>query len=327
MTADPRRIWSVVLTALASAVLLVTGMAGAVAAPSTSPTASPSTSPSTSPSAAPSAGPSAAADARAAKAARQNGVVCTRGANGHLVDCPVHVPKSQRPAGARNTSTVPVPVDNLAALVDTRTWTTGGGNTFPGAIVPFGVVQWSPDTRAEPQRGRRLQLRRHQDHGLLADPRQRSGLRRRWRRADAADHRSAAQPATRTTRPRRSATTTRSRRPATTPRRATSRTRSPRSSPRLRTARWRASPTRRGQQAGFLIKLHDSQNGDYAPSTAKVVSNNEVSGSDTSGDFCGEGTNDGQSQLYTVYFDIIFDQPFTVARSSMAARRPRPRCT
>ena len=24
----------------------------------------------------------------------------------------------------------------------------GGGNTFPGAVVPFGMVQWSPDTVA-----------------------------------------------------------------------------------------------------------------------------------------------------------------------------------
>ena len=30
--------------------------------------------------------------------------------------------------------------------MDTRTWTSGGGNTFPGAEVPFGMVQWSPDT-------------------------------------------------------------------------------------------------------------------------------------------------------------------------------------
>jgi putative alpha-1,2-mannosidase len=35
---------------------------------------------------------------------------------------------------------------SLASLVDTRTWTSGGGNTFPGADVPFGMVQWSPDT-------------------------------------------------------------------------------------------------------------------------------------------------------------------------------------
>jgi predicted alpha-1,2-mannosidase len=30
--------------------------------------------------------------------------------------------------------------------VDTRIGTAGGGNTFPGATLPFGMVQWSPDT-------------------------------------------------------------------------------------------------------------------------------------------------------------------------------------
>ena len=42
---------------------------------------------------------------------------------------------------------------NLASMVDPFTGTGvqqgasfGGGNTFPGADVPFGMVQWSPDT-------------------------------------------------------------------------------------------------------------------------------------------------------------------------------------
>lgn len=33
--------------------------------------------------------------------------------------------------------------------VDTRIGTTGGGNTFPGATLPFGMVQWSPDTTTD----------------------------------------------------------------------------------------------------------------------------------------------------------------------------------
>ena len=40
------------------------------------------------------------------------------------------------------------------------------------------------------------------------------------------------------------------------------------------------------------------------------MGDDEISGSETTGDFCGESDNDGQSQLYTVYFDIIFNQPF-----------------
>ena len=45
------------------------------------------------------------------------------------------------------------PNTNYAALVDPFTGTgvqkgapLGGGYTFPGADVPFGMVQWSPDT-------------------------------------------------------------------------------------------------------------------------------------------------------------------------------------
>jgi predicted alpha-1,2-mannosidase len=38
------------------------------------------------------------------------------------------------------------PVADPAALVDPRIGTANGGNTFPGAVVPFGMVQWSPET-------------------------------------------------------------------------------------------------------------------------------------------------------------------------------------
>ena len=45
-----------------------------------------------------------------------------------------------------------------------------------------------------------------------------------------------------------------------------------------------------------------------------MVGNDEIQGSDTSGYFCGEQNNDGQPQLYTVYFDIVFDHPFTASK-------------
>ncbi len=35
------------------------------------------------------------------------------------------------------------------AQVDTRIGTAGGGNTYPGATLPFGMVQWSPDTTTD----------------------------------------------------------------------------------------------------------------------------------------------------------------------------------
>src|SRR5581483_5558313 len=35
------------------------------------------------------------------------------------------------------------------ASVDPFIGTAGGGNTFPGASLPFGMMQWSPDTGAD----------------------------------------------------------------------------------------------------------------------------------------------------------------------------------
>ncbi len=76
-------------------------------------------------------------------------------------------------------------------------------------------------------------------------------------------------------------------------------------------------------EAGFLIKLMDSQNGDSAD-TAQVVGNDEVRGSVTSGDFCGETNNGGQSQQYTVYFDIVFNQPVHRLKGHHRVRAERP---
>src|SRR5262249_37380350 len=46
----------------------------------------------------------------------------------------------------------------------------------------------------------------------------------------------------------------------------------------------------------------------------QIVNNHEISGSQTSGHFCGEVNNGGQQQEYTVHFDITFDQPFTASQ-------------
>lgn len=54
---------------------------------------------------------------------------------------------------ARQRAPTPVQDTHLADLVDPFTGTGiqqgapfGGGDTFPGADLPFGMVQWSPDT-------------------------------------------------------------------------------------------------------------------------------------------------------------------------------------
>src|SRR5580704_11151616 len=84
--------------------------------------------------------------AATAPAAAPGASTCTESASGTVTNCPRPPRSSVLPAGARRAATVLKPVADPAALVDTRTWTSGGGNTFPGADVPFGMVQWSPDT-------------------------------------------------------------------------------------------------------------------------------------------------------------------------------------
>ena len=72
--------------------------------------------------------------------------VCSTDLSGQVTNCPGPVPAAELPARATDNAPLTSPVSDMATLVDTRTWTTGGGNTFPGAESPFGMVQWSPDT-------------------------------------------------------------------------------------------------------------------------------------------------------------------------------------
>ncbi|WP_309500615.1 lectin [Streptomyces shenzhenensis] len=64
-------------------------------------------------------------------------------------------------------------------------------------------------------------------------------------------------------------------------------------------------------QANLVFKLTGSQNGATSTQFTKV-SSTEVSGQVTSGHFCGAGNT------YTVYFDMVFDRPFASQGSSVA---------
>ncbi|OXM61438.1 lectin [Amycolatopsis vastitatis] len=64
-------------------------------------------------------------------------------------------------------------------------------------------------------------------------------------------------------------------------------------------------------QANLQFKLNGSQNG-TSNQTWTVVSPTEVSGSVTSGHFCGAGFT------YTLYFDVVFDRPFTTSGTAAA---------
>ena len=230
--------------------------------------------------------------------------------SGRLTDCQRPVAKDQLPAGARNTGTVGNPVQDLASLVDARTWTTGGGNTFPGAEVPYGMVQWSPDTVPDRNAGGGYSYTDTTLYGYSlthisgpgcgaagdvpilpvtsalpsgTDPNNVTTPLTHTGEVAQAGYYSAQSNGSNAITSEFTATTHSSMGRFTFPSTST---------------------------AGFDIKLQGSQTTDTADS-AQIVGNDEVQGSVTTGDFCGEPSNDGQSQLYTVYFDIKFSEPFT----------------
>jgi predicted alpha-1,2-mannosidase len=63
-------------------------------------------------------------------------------------------------------------------------------------------------------------------------------------------------------------------------------------------------------QANLLLKLTGSEEPDAA-TTAQTVGDDELSGSVTSGYFCNETT--GWERDYTLHFDMVFSQPFTAS--------------
>ena len=304
---------------------MLTGLAQAGTTPSPSASASPSATASPHPSASPSPAPSAPVGGSSAKprTGGKPGTTCSVTTSGRLIDCQRPVAKSKLPSGARNTGTVGQPVANLASLVDTRTWTTGGGNTFPGAEVPYGMVQWSPDTMPNRNAGggygytdttlTGYSLTHVSGPGCgaagdvpilpvtgalpsgnpnnVTTPFSHTG-----EVAQAGYYSAQSNGSTSPITSEFTATTHSSMGQFTFP---------------------------SGSDAGFDIKLQDSQT-TVSSDTAQIVGNDEVQGSVTTGDFCGESVNDGQSQQYTVYFDIKFNQPFTSSQVITASGQTSP---
>ncbi len=265
------------------------------------------------PSPGPSPEPSSSVPTRASSAMTVPPAACTKGPNGHPVHCPGPVPASKVPAGAKNQALVTQLVTDPAPLVDTRTWTTGGGNTFPGADVPFGMVQWSPDTMPSRSAGGGYTYGDTSITGYslthISGPG--CGAAGDVPMLPMTGPLPGGDPNDVTTRFTNSGEVAQagyylgqSNQPDTITSEFTATSHSA-------MGRFTYPAT---TQAGFLIKLHDSQNGEFAPGTAQILNSHQVSGSETSGHFCGEVVNDGQRQEYTVHFDIIFDQPFSSSK-------------
>src|ERR1700722_18199946 len=186
-------------------------------------------------------------------------------------------------------------VSDPASVVDPFIGTTNSADDFPGADVPFGMVQWSPDTPSRPDGGgyeyndssiTGFSLSHLSGPGCGAEgdipvlptvgtvnTSATDSFSHANESAGAGDYKVALANG------------------VTTELTATTRT---------GMADFTFPST---TQANLIFKLDGSQNGDSATSFT-VVSDTEVQGSVTSGSFCGAGNT------YTEHFDMQFSQPF-----------------
>ncbi|MFF5029432.1 lectin [Streptomyces collinus] len=204
-------------------------------------------------------------------------------------------------------------VTSPADLVNPFIGTSNDANDFPGADVPFGMVQWSPDTSSRPPGGGY----EYKDSSItgfslthLAGPGcGAAGDIPVLPTVGAVDN-----AATASFSHAGETATAGSYKVALDNKVTTELTATTRSG----MARFTFPST---SQANLLFKLSRSQNGASA-TQFEVVSDTEVSGQVTSGRFCGAGNT------YTVYFDMVFDRPFAASGSTLAGATPlRPPTT
>ena len=271
------------------------------------------------PSPAPGSPATSASPMRGAGPARQYGATtrvttCGKGQTGKQVPCAAPLPPGQLPPGMRNSSRMPGLISSPATLVDTRTWTSAGGNTFPGADVPFGMMQWSPDTLPHRNDGGGYNYGDHTLTGYSLTHVSGPGCGAAGdvpilplAGALPAGNPGAVVPpfSNRGEVAQAGYYSARSNQPYTITSQFTE-------TPHSGLGRFTFPASGR---PAFLVKLLDSQNGDIA-SSARIIGRDEIRGSDTSGNFCGE------HKYYTVHFDVVFSQPFTSARIIGLRSRP-----
>ncbi|MEU5517030.1 lectin [Streptomyces griseoaurantiacus] len=216
------------------------------------------------------------------------------------------MPVQASAGSARPAERAAAPVTDPAALVNPFIGTSNDANDFPGADMPFGMVQWSPDTPSRPPGGGY----EYKDSSItgfslthIAGP----GCGAAgdipvlptvgavdYAAKDSFSH--SAESAT------AGAYKVALDNKVTTELTATTRS---------GMARFTFPST---TQANLLFKLGGSQNGG-SNTRFTAVSATEVSGQVTSGRFCGAGNT------YTVYFDMVFDRPYTAQSTSGANAR------
>ncbi len=202
----------------------------------------------------------------------------------------------------------PVPwVGDPASHVNTMLGTTGGVNMFPGADMPFGMIQWSPDTSPHRPPGSGYEYNDSQITGFALTHLSGVGcpafgdipILPMTGGLPSGDPNAHTEPFTHMGEV------------------ATAGYYSVQvGSPAITTELTSTLHSAMGRftfpstnDANLLIKLVGSENGSKGNSSASIVGMNEVNGSAQSGSFCNDG-----GEKYTVYFDIIFDQPFTASQ-------------
>ncbi|MFI9810075.1 lectin [Streptomyces sp. NPDC052301] len=211
------------------------------------------------------------------------------------------------PTAARQAQAAPV--SDPASLVNPFLGTSNDANDFPGADVPFGMVQWSPDTPSRPPGGgyqyndssiTGFSLTHLSGPGCGAsgdipvlptvgavDTGAAIGFRHQDESATTGYYKAGLGNGVNT---ELTATT------------------------RSGMARFTFPASTR---ANLIFKVAGSQSGASNTRFTKV-SDTEVSGQVTSGRFCGAGNS------YTVYFDMVFDRPFTSQGTTVAPAAKAP---
>ena len=207
-------------------------------------------------------------------------------------------------AGPASAATHAALVSDPASLVNPFIGTTNGANDFPGADAPFGMVQWSPDTTSRPDGGgysyndsaiTGFSLTHLSGPGCPGEgdvPILPTVGSINTSATDSFSHSNeSASPGYYSVQTSNGVTTQ-----LTTTQRSGM-------------ASFTFPST---TQANLIFKLNASANGD-SNTQFNVVSSTEVSGQVTSGNFCNAGNT------YTVYFDMVFNTPFSTNGSQAVA--------